>query len=195
MWKVENKKETSYLKFLAKAQSIEMITAPPNHQAFPQEHWDHCCQWSKWPNCSSSSLPPTLQIQSLIFTFISVSDHLLQLFLSQFPLDYTVLLCYFSAHIMLLSQFSSAPSAWKLSSQACQRRKQTIKAGRQVSYFISHPLNQVQSPSYILSYVAAFLWCFILTLCSCSQRTKQILVKHPVFLPSADPLRSLFPHS
>lgn len=64
MWKVETKKETSYLKLLAKTQSIEMITAPLNHQAFPQEHWDHCCQWSRWPNCSSSSLPPILQIQS-----------------------------------------------------------------------------------------------------------------------------------
>lgn len=36
MWKVENKKETSYLKLLAKTQSIEMITAPPNHQASPR---------------------------------------------------------------------------------------------------------------------------------------------------------------
>lgn len=146
MWKVDNKKEISYLKLLAKTQSIEIITAPPNHQAFPRNFQTTApsetddltadLPLSHPSSKSSPSFSPSSLYQTTCCTFFFPNFHqITQIFSANFPHRSC---CYPTPPLPPML----AGILWKHLSQSCQISRQAIKAGRHVSY-----LHSLSSPS------------------------------------------------
>lgn len=122
---------------LAKTQSIEMITAPPNHQAFPRNFQTTAASetddltadlhLSLPSSKSSSSFSPSSLYQITCCTFFCPNFHqITQIFSANFPHKSC---CYSSPPLLPML----AGILWKLPSQSCQISRQAIKAGRQVS--------------------------------------------------------------
>lgn len=147
MWKVDNKKRDKLPKMVSKNRKYWNDYSTPKPSGIPQECSNHCCLWSRWPNCSSSSLLPSSKsnpsfspsrlYQTICLSIsVPISSRLhrssLQIFLPN----------------LLLSHPSSTPNAWRNSLETPQLRLPEKKAGhqsRKASFVSSFPIFSVMS--------------------------------------------------